>query len=175
MAVTIGRRELLAALASAAATWPLAAHAQQAAKLPTIGFLGAATPSTTSPWISAFAQRLRELGWIEGRKTMRFNEGYRVRPAKPPHTFDQHSGARRRSARPLRRLAGAALAYQAGNWLRLRPDCTPKRDDVWRPTVRSRSLEINAWASCIAALGIGTLGSIALPIHGRVSASSSCC
>jgi hypothetical protein len=101
MAVTIGRRELLAALASAAATWPLAAHAQQAAKLPTIGFLGAATPSTTSPWISAFAQRLRELGWIEGRKTMRFNEGYRVRPAKPPHTFDQHSGARRRSARRL--------------------------------------------------------------------------
>ena len=67
MTVTIGRRELLAALGGAAAAWPLAARAQQAAKLPTIGLLGAATPSTTSPWISAFAQRLRELGWIEGR------------------------------------------------------------------------------------------------------------
>ena len=67
MTVTVGRRELLAALGGAAAAWPLAARAQQPAKLPTIGFLGAATPSTTSPWISAFAQRLRELGWIEGR------------------------------------------------------------------------------------------------------------
>ena len=68
MASYIARREFLATLlGGAAAAWPLAARAQQAAKLPTIGFLGAATPSTTSPWISAFAQRLRELGWIEGR------------------------------------------------------------------------------------------------------------
>jgi len=61
------RREFITLLGGAAAAWPLAARAQQAAKLPTIGFLGAATPSTTSPWISAFAQRLREFGWIEGR------------------------------------------------------------------------------------------------------------
>ena len=47
--------------------WPLAARAQQAAKLPTIGFLGAATPSAWSQWTAAFVQRLRELGWIEGR------------------------------------------------------------------------------------------------------------
>jgi putative tryptophan/tyrosine transport system substrate-binding protein len=40
---------------------------QQPAKLPTIGFLGAATLSTTSPWSAAFVQRLRELSWIEGR------------------------------------------------------------------------------------------------------------
>jgi putative tryptophan/tyrosine transport system substrate-binding protein len=61
------RREFITLIGSAAAGWPLAAHAQQAGKLPTIGFLGAATPSAWSQWVAAFVQRLRELGWIEGR------------------------------------------------------------------------------------------------------------
>ena len=61
------RREFITLLGGAAAAWPLAARAQQPAKLPTIGFLGAATPSATGPWTAAFVQRLRELGWIEGR------------------------------------------------------------------------------------------------------------
>jgi putative ABC transport system substrate-binding protein len=43
------------------------ARTQQPAKLPTIGFLGANTPATQSTWTAAFVQRLRELGWIEGR------------------------------------------------------------------------------------------------------------
>ena len=60
------RREFLGALGGAAA-WPLAAHAQQPRKLPTIGFLGATTASGASQWVVAFVQRLRELGWIEGR------------------------------------------------------------------------------------------------------------
>jgi putative ABC transport system substrate-binding protein len=60
------RRECIALLVSAAA-WPLAANAQQRAKLPTIGFLGSSTPATWSTWVAAFVQRLRELGWIEGR------------------------------------------------------------------------------------------------------------
>ena len=46
--------------------WPLAARAQQPAKLPTIGFLGA-DAAVWSPWTAAFVGRLRELGWIEGR------------------------------------------------------------------------------------------------------------
>ena len=66
MTVTIGRRELLAALGGAAAAWPLAARAQQA-RLPTIGFLGATTPAAESQRLAAFTQRLGELGWIEGR------------------------------------------------------------------------------------------------------------
>jgi putative ABC transport system substrate-binding protein len=61
------RREFITLLGGAAAAWPLAARAQQAAKLPTIGFLGATTPETWSRFVAAFVQRLRELGWIEGR------------------------------------------------------------------------------------------------------------
>ena len=51
---------------AAAASWPLAARAQQPVKLPTIGFLGAA-PSIESQRVAAFVQRLRELAWIDGR------------------------------------------------------------------------------------------------------------
>ena len=61
------RREFITALGGAAISRPLAARAQQPAKVQTVGFLGAATPSATSLWIAAFVQRLRELGWIEGR------------------------------------------------------------------------------------------------------------
>jgi len=46
---------------------PQTAEAQQAGKLPTIGFLGTNTASAQSQWTAAFVQRLRELGWIEGR------------------------------------------------------------------------------------------------------------
>jgi putative ABC transport system substrate-binding protein len=60
---SIKRREFIS-LFGVAAAWPLAARAQQAGKLPTIGF--EAVPSS-SPWTAAFVQRLRELGWIEGR------------------------------------------------------------------------------------------------------------
>ena len=85
MTVTIGRRELLVALGGAAGAWPLAARAQQPAKLPTIGFLGASTASTESPRVDVFLQRLRELGWVEGRKfaiEVRWAEGRRAFAAK---------------------------------------------------------------------------------------------
>ena len=61
------RRQFITLLGGAAVTWPLAARAQQAGKLPTIGFLGAGTLSGWSLWVASFVQRLRELGWIEGR------------------------------------------------------------------------------------------------------------
>jgi ABC-type uncharacterized transport system substrate-binding protein len=60
------RREFIT-LVGGAAAWPLAARAQQAGKLPTIGFLGASTASVQSQQVTAFVQRLRELGWIDGR------------------------------------------------------------------------------------------------------------
>src|SRR4051812_18068701 len=61
------RREFLSALGGAAASWPIAARAQQTGKPPTIGYLGTATASSWGPWTAAFLQRLRELGWIEGQ------------------------------------------------------------------------------------------------------------
>jgi putative ABC transport system substrate-binding protein len=60
------RRAFIAALGGAAA-WPLGALAEQAAKVPTIGFLGPASASAMKPWATAFVQRLAELGWNEGR------------------------------------------------------------------------------------------------------------
>ena len=60
------RREFISLLGGAAA-WPFAARAQQAGKLPTIGFLGSSSASGWSPWTAAFVQRLNELGWVEGR------------------------------------------------------------------------------------------------------------
>jgi putative tryptophan/tyrosine transport system substrate-binding protein len=60
------RREFITLLGCTAA-WPLTARAQQPGKLPTIGFLGGGTPTGQRTWVAAFVQRLRELGWIEGR------------------------------------------------------------------------------------------------------------
>jgi putative ABC transport system substrate-binding protein len=85
MASHIGRRKFLATLGGAAAAWPLTARAQQPAKLPTIGFLGPSTPSAESQRMVAFVQRLRELGWIEGRNIaieVRWGEGRNERFAE---------------------------------------------------------------------------------------------
>jgi len=63
----VNRREFITLLGGAAAAWPLGAGAQQLAKLPTIGFLGQSTPAVENQRLAAFLNRLRELGWIEGR------------------------------------------------------------------------------------------------------------
>ena len=61
------RRRKFIALLGGAVACPLAARAQQPAKLPTIGFLGATTPSIQSQWTAAFVEGLEELGWTAGR------------------------------------------------------------------------------------------------------------
>jgi putative tryptophan/tyrosine transport system substrate-binding protein len=60
------RRDFIRLFGGSAVAWPLAARAQQSA-MPVIGFLGTTTPSAWSQWVAAFVQRLRDLGWIEGR------------------------------------------------------------------------------------------------------------
>ena len=62
----IGRREFITLLGGAVGAWPIAASAQPL-KLPTIGVVGPTSASVASKWTAALVQRLRELGWIEGR------------------------------------------------------------------------------------------------------------
>ena len=69
MTVTIGRRELLAALGGAAAAWPLAARAQQAERMRRIGALigGAAeTDPESRGRVAALREELAQRGWSEG-------------------------------------------------------------------------------------------------------------
>ena len=83
MASHIGRRKFLATLGSAAVAWPLTARAQQ--KLPTIGFFSAGSAPAMRDWVGALVQRLRELGWIEGRTVAieyRWAEGHDERLAE---------------------------------------------------------------------------------------------
>src|SRR5262245_50677071 len=86
MTVTIGRRELLAALGGAAVAWPLAARGQEVApgaarsvdrpaRIAVISFIG---PTMAQPYWREFRNGLRALGWIEGRNVTiaeRFAEG----------------------------------------------------------------------------------------------------
>src|SRR5437588_13090604 len=58
------RREFITLLGGAAATWPLAARAQQTLKAARIGYLTLRSPMSAD---DAFFQGLRDLGWIEGQ------------------------------------------------------------------------------------------------------------
>jgi putative tryptophan/tyrosine transport system substrate-binding protein len=90
------RREFIIILGSVAAApplaWPLAARAQQPGKLPTVGFLVSGTPASHGQWFAGLAQRLRELGWIEGRTVAieyRWAEGRTERAAEIAAEFVQ--------------------------------------------------------------------------------------
>src|SRR6516165_2851742 len=73
----IRRRDFITLVGGAAAAWPISVRAQQPGRLPTIGFLG----SDATAWsqrTAAFVQRLRDLGWVDGRTVAieyRWSEG----------------------------------------------------------------------------------------------------
>jgi putative tryptophan/tyrosine transport system substrate-binding protein len=79
----IRRREFILLLGGAAAGSVTARGKQP--KLPTIGYLGVTTPAVSAQRLAAFQQRLRKLGWIEGRNVAieyRWGEGGNERAAE---------------------------------------------------------------------------------------------
>lgn len=60
------RREFITLLGGSAVMWPLAARAQQPAKLPRVGILSPAA-SETAATLTAFREEIRDLGYIEGQ------------------------------------------------------------------------------------------------------------
>jgi putative ABC transport system substrate-binding protein len=65
----VRRREFIAALAGAAAAWPLAGRAQQPA-LPVIGFLGIGPAAANASRVDGLRSGLQELGYVEGRNVI---------------------------------------------------------------------------------------------------------
>jgi putative ABC transport system substrate-binding protein len=78
------RRDFITVLGGAAA-WPLAARAQQAAKIARIGFLGATTPAGIESRLERFRAGLRDLAYVEGKNILidfRWAEGNYARLAE---------------------------------------------------------------------------------------------
>src|SRR5580658_1650000 len=80
VATSIGRREFISALGGAAATWPVAAHAQQPA-MPLVGFLADGTPEGFAPRLAAFKRGLADGGFSEGRNVA-------IEPRFASHNYD---------------------------------------------------------------------------------------
>ena len=88
------RREFIALLGTAAGAWPLAARAQQTGKLALIAIVGD-DATVWKPWTEAFVDRLRELGWIEGRNV---GVEYRWSEGRAEHSLrSQRSSCRKKS------------------------------------------------------------------------------
>jgi putative ABC transport system substrate-binding protein len=62
----MNRREIITLLGGAAATWPLAARAQQPT-MPVVGFLSIASPAPFAHLVAALRRGLQDAGFVEGR------------------------------------------------------------------------------------------------------------
>jgi putative ABC transport system substrate-binding protein len=69
--VHMKRREFITLVGGAAASWPLAAGAQQPDRMLRIGaVIGAGDDAPRRAWMMGFRRKLQELGWVEDRRAM---------------------------------------------------------------------------------------------------------
>ncbi len=101
------RREFITLLGSAAATWPLAAHGQQRAKVPRLGVLLYSTPQS-DPQMELVRSGLRELGYDEGRNLIVF---YRYAEGKSERLADLAAALVREKPDLLLALGGDVAPY----------------------------------------------------------------
>ena len=109
MTAFIGRREFMALLGGAAAAWPLAARAQQAAKTTRLGVLLYSTPQAESQ-VERVRSGLRELGYIEGRNLF---VSYYYAEGKPERLPDLAAALVRESPDLLLALGGDVAPHAA--------------------------------------------------------------
>ncbi len=102
------RREFVTLLGGAAVVFPFASRAQPSDQLRHIAVLGD-SPSDWGDWISAFVDRLRELGWIE-RRTIAID--YRWSEARPEHVAEAAATFVQQKPDVIVTYGGAALVLK---------------------------------------------------------------
>src|SRR6516165_9033679 len=78
MSICIRRREFIAGLGAAVASWPLAARAQQRPAMPVIGYLSGRTADSDASMLVSLRRGLADVGFTEGRNVSieyRFADG----------------------------------------------------------------------------------------------------
>ena len=61
------RRDLIKGIAGSAATWPLAARAQQRSAMPVVALVNLGTAEANARFVNAFSKGLEGAGWVEGQ------------------------------------------------------------------------------------------------------------
>ena len=61
------RREVVASLAAVTSAWPIAARAQEPGRTFRIGMAEPVSAELNAPYLAAFRQELKRLGYVEGR------------------------------------------------------------------------------------------------------------